>query len=326
VSQTDAHGVAMVVGILGPSGVGKTAVAVELARRMRTCVISCDSMQLYQGFPVLTNQPAGEEATIHELVGCIDPSHAMSAPEYARLAGPLVRRELAGTGWALVAGGTGLYMRAALAPLAAAGRADPEIHRQLEERAVSEGPVTLHAELARLDPAAAESIDPRNVRRVVRALAMVQATGAMWSGRTDLWNPHYHFPTMIVGLVADRQSLYARINTRTAKMLCDGAVEEVRAYRSGRPIADTVPGGAGIRSAIGYREIYAYLEGAAPLEETISRVAAATRAYARRQLTWLRKLGDAIIVDVQGRSAGAVADEILAHAGARRGAKESGDT
>jgi tRNA dimethylallyltransferase len=307
-------GPGVVIGLLGPTGVGKTAVALELAQLLGTRIISCDSMQLYRGFRVLANQPSAEEArsVSHALVGCVEPGEAFSAAEYAALVRPLIGQDLADRGWALVVGGTGLYMRAALAPLAVAVDGDPVLRARLEARAAAEGPGTLHGELARLDPDAARAIDSRNVRRVVRALEAVTATGKAWSGRNDLWVPDYDHPTLVVCLVVERAELYRRIAARAVRIVHGGAVEEVRRFRQERGLEASEPGGAGIRSAIGYPEICRYLDGQQTLDETVDQVAAATRRYARRQLTWLRKLGDAVIIDVRDRGAEEVARDILA--------------
>ncbi len=310
-----ARGPGVVTGVLGPTGVGKTAVAVELARLTGTRIISCDSMQLYRGFPVLTNQPSPDEmmAVPHALVGCLDRAEACTAATYASYAHPLIDEDLAARGWALVVGGTGLYMRAALAPLDVAGDADPELRNRLEERAGVEGPEALHAELTRLDPAAAARIDARNLRRVMRALEAISTTGRVWSGRDDLWSPSYRHPTVVVGLTMERSELHRRIDERAGRIV-QGAVGEVRRFREEEGEEATEPGGPGIRSAIGYADICRYLEGGQTLEETVARVAAATRRYARRQLTWLRKVGDAVIIDVRDREPRDIAQEILTRA------------
>jgi tRNA dimethylallyltransferase len=309
---TSGRGPATVIGLLGPTGAGKTAVGLELARMLGTRIISCDSMQVYQGFPVLTNQPTSDEmaAVRHELVGCVEPGAPFSAVEYAALARPLVEQDLETTGRALLVGGTGLYMRAALAPLAVLPGGDSALRTRLEARAAAEGPGLLHAELARLDPEAARSIDQRNVRRVVRALEAVSVTGEGWSGRDDLWSPRYDHPTMVVGVVVDRTELYRRIGARAAAIVGGGAVDEVRKFRLTGSTAETQPGGSGIRSAIGYPEICRYLDGGQGLDETVALIAAATRRYARRQLTWLRRLVDAVIIDARDRDPREVAREI----------------
>jgi tRNA dimethylallyltransferase len=292
--------------------VGKTAVAVAIARLLGVRVISCDSMQIYRGFPVLTNQPSREERAQveHALLGFVDPVGSFSAAEYAESARPLIAGEAEQKGAALVAGGTGLYLRAALAPLAVAP-GDPEVRAWLEERAAAGGAGALHAELAALDPAAAGAIDPRNVRRVVRALEAVIAGGVEWSGRADLWSPQYDRPTLIATLSLDRSQLYDRIDARSRRIVDEGAVEEVLRFREERGREATVPGGPGIRSAIGYREIWACIEGELTRDETAEQIAAATRRYARRQLTWLRKLKDAVIIDVQDRDPEELARAIL---------------
>lgn len=304
----------LVVGILGPTGVGKTAVAVELARLWGTRIISCDSMQVYRGFSILTNQPTLEEkaAATHELIDFVDPARGFSAVEYARRARPLIEEDLAAGGRALIVGGTGLYLRAALAPLELRPRGDEKLRAQLEARALAgEGPV-LHAELAALDPEAARAIDPRNLRRVMRALEALLLGKTSWSGRSDLWQPRYYHPTVIVGLVRERQELYRRIEQRSRRILQDGGVDEVRRFRNTCGREATRPGAPGIRSAIGYREIWQYLEGEQDLESTVRKVVTATRQYARRQLTWLRKVEGAVIINVQGREPQEIAQEVAA--------------
>jgi tRNA dimethylallyltransferase len=144
----------------------------------------------------------------------------------------------------------------------------------------------------------------------MRALEAVMVSGKEWSGRVDLWAPDYYHPTVVVGLELDRHELYRRIDARSAQIVHEGAVEEVQRFRAERGAGATTPGGAGIRSAIGYPEICRYLAGEQTREQTIEQVASATRKYARRQLTWLRKLGGAVMIDVGGKEPSAVAREI----------------
>jgi len=309
----------LVIGIQGPTGVGKTEVGVALARLLGTRIISCDSMQVYAGFPVLTNQPRGLEhaSHLHELVGCVDAGRSLSAGEYAAMAKPLVDRELASCSWALVVGGRGLYMRAVLAPLATAKAMDLQQREVLETRAEHEGIDSLYQQLTELDPEAARCIDRRNARRVVRALEVVLGGHGLWSGRGDLWSPSYYHPTMIVGLVTDRGLLAGRILARAERMFDEGAVEEVRRFREERGERDTKPGGPGICSAIGYGEIVRLLHAELDRAGAVEEIAAATRRYARRQLTWLRKVRDAVMIDVRGRDPERVAEEIFALAALR---------
>jgi tRNA dimethylallyltransferase len=320
----EAHGAGLVLGLLGPTAVGKTAVAVALADALGVRVISCDSMQVYRGFPLLTNQAAVQELSgvTQELVGFVDAAESFSAADYAALARPLVNADVAAAGFAVVAGGTGLYMRAALGPLRV-GATNPGLRLQLEARAATEGGSALHAELTRLDPAAAEAIDPRNTRRVVRALEAVMAGGEGWSGRDDLWDPSYDHPTVVVGLTLSSDALYGRIASRVERMMTLGAVDEVRRFREQRGREVTAPSAAGVCSAIGYREICGYLDGVLTLGEATDQVAAATRRYARRQMTWLRKVKGAVIIDVQDRRPEEIVREILDRALADPSAKES---
>ena len=245
----------LVIGIQGPTGVGKTEVGVALARLLGTRIISCDSMQVYAGFPVLTNQPRGLEhaSHLHELVGCVDAGRSLSAGEYAAMAKPLVDRELASCSWALVVGGSGLYMRAVLAPLATAKAMDLQQREVLETRAEHEGIDSLYQQLTELDPQAARCIDRRNARRVVRALEVVLGGHGLWSGRGDLWSPSYYHPTMIVGLVTDRGLLAGRILARAERMFDEGAVEGsgvsakngANGIRSPGGLASAAPSGTG---------------------------------------------------------------------------------
>src|SRR5680860_563257 len=168
-----------VIAIFGPTGVGKTSVAVEVAERLGVSVISCDSMQLYQGFPVLTNQPRLQETrgVKHELVAVADSQEEWTAVEYGRRAQEAIDRSRAETGWALLVGGTGLYMRAALAPLSAPRAHDPQLRAELTRRGEEEGVDKLYRELEELDANAARTVEQKNLRRVVRALEVVTLQG-----------------------------------------------------------------------------------------------------------------------------------------------------
>ncbi len=314
----------MVIALFGPTGVGKTAVAVSVATRLEVRVLSCDSMQIYRGFPILTNQPSAAEraAAPHLFVGVANSAEEWSAAQYGDKARAAISEDLARHRRALVTGGTGLWMRAALAPLAIPQVHDSALRERLRRRAAEEGPAALHAELAALDPQAATRIHPANGPRVVRALEVTLSLGAgAWADRADLWDPEYDHPTLLVGLTVERAELKGRIDRRTSHMLAQGAVEEVRrdredrASRPGTAAAGarrTGPAGVrGVARAIGYQEIAGYLEGRLPLDEVASCMATATRHYARRQLTWMRRLKDAVIIDASGRDPDDVAAQIV---------------
>jgi len=300
-----------VIAIFGPTGVGKTSVAVEVAERLGVSVISCDSMQLYQGFPVLTNQPRLQETrgVEHELVAVADPQEEWTAVEYGRRAQEAIDRSIAETGWALLVGGTGLYMRAALAPLSAPRAHDPQLRAELTRRGEEEGVDKLYRELEELDANAARTVEQKNLRRVVRALEVVTLQGpGSWRPEGDLWNPDYRHPTLLIGLTREREELYARIDERAGRMLDAGALDEVRMVSEK---AGGVEMAGAVAKAIGFRELKGFLEGELSRAEAVERLAAATRRYARRQLTWMRRMEGAVIMNASGRESGQVAGEIL---------------
>ncbi|MHB9148724.1 MAG: tRNA (adenosine(37)-N6)-dimethylallyltransferase [Thermoleophilia bacterium] len=353
--QEEAYDRGLVIAIFGPTGVGKTEVASLVALELGVRVISCDSMQIYRDFPVLTNQPRQDTAAgevVHELVGVADAGEEWSAARYGRRAQALIDADIGSSGWAVIAGGTGLYMRAALAPLAMSPAFDPERRATLELFAATEGPYRLHDRLAAADPETARKIHPHNVRRVVRALEIIESGGASaLSERGDLWLPQYRHPTLLVVLTAERAELRVRIERRAKDMLAGGAVEEVRKHRalhprpapvpaappvaesgasgpqSGAPQAPEIPPATprGVECAIGYREVADYLDGRLSLDEAAAQVASATGRYARRQNTWLRKLEDAVMIDTSGREAGEISAQVLKTAlAARRGVRGPG--
>jgi tRNA dimethylallyltransferase len=218
---------------------------------------------------------------------------------------------------------------------------DPERRAALEHIAAAEGPDRLHDRLAAADPETARRIHPHNVRRVVRALEIIEAEGAAaLSERSDLWRPQYRHPTLQIVLTADRPGLYERIELRAREMVRSGAVEEVRLHRElwsqsnrsaaaesatlavqapeGQAPTGRPPTPRGVERAIGYQELAAYLDGETSLEEATAALAAATRRYARRQATWVRKLDGAVIIDTSGREAREVSAEVLQAALAAR--------
>src|SRR5660398_239612 len=271
-----------VIAIFGPTGVGKTSVAVEVAERLGVSVISCDSMQLYQGFPVLTNQPRLQETrgVEHELVAVADPQEEWTAVEYGRRAQEAIDRSRAETGWALLVGGTGLYMRAALAPLSASRAHDQGLRAELTRRGEESGVDHLYRELKALDPAAAGAVDGKNLRRVVRALEVVTLEGpGSWDPEGDLWDPDYRHPTLLIGLTREREELYARIDERAGRMLDAGALDEVRMVSEK---AGGVPMAGAVAKAIGFRELKGFLEGELSRAEAVERLALRVRAHPPR--------------------------------------------
>jgi tRNA dimethylallyltransferase len=289
-----------VLALFGPTGVGKTDVALALAERLRAhgadpVAISVDALQVYAGLETLTGAATKEERARleHRLVGFLPVTETYSVAEHARHAHAEIDAALAAGRAPIVVGGTGLYLRAALAELDLKPPPPAELRAALNQRLQHEGSAALHAEL--LAPVA-ERIDPRDAHRVVRALEL-QALGETHGEHPadQLWTSHTRHPTRLVALVMEREALYARIDARVEHMVAAGAADEVRA-------ADAAGASATARQALGFKEL---------LAGDIAAMQRRTRQYARRQLTWLRKLPNAELIDVTGREPAEVASDLL---------------
>jgi tRNA dimethylallyltransferase len=294
--------VSEVVAIFGPTGVGKTAVAVELADLLRArgedpVAISADALQVYRGLETLTGvaSAAERERLEHRLVSFVDVADTFSAGEFMPLAHAEIDSALATGRRPIVLGGTGLYLRAALTELSLAPQPPPELRERLQREIEVRGPAALHAELSRRAPQAAATIEPSDRTRIVRSLELIEmgAEPPRTEG-SELWTAETRRPTRLFGLVRDRDDLYARIDARVDAMAAAGAAEEVRR-------ADAAGASHTARKALGFEEL---LTG--DLEEMKRR----TRNYAKRQLTWMRKLPDVTVIDLTGRDAPAAAAEI----------------
>ena len=273
-----------VVAVVGPTATGKSDLAVELALRLDGEVVNADSMQLYRGMDVGTAKltDAERRGVPHHLLDVWDVRVAANVADYQRL----VRRqllEIAARGRrAVLVGGSGLYVRAALDDLAFPGT-DDAVRARLEAELAEVGPAALHARLAAVDPAAAAAILPSNGRRVVRALEVVEITGAPFTA--SLPEPGaYAVPAVQLGLTVDRPTLDARIETRVDRMWEQGLVEEVR-----RLAADGLREGRTASRALGYSQVLRYLDGECTEEEARAETVRATRRFARRQESWFRR-------------------------------------
>jgi tRNA dimethylallyltransferase len=289
-----------VVALFGPTGVGKTAVAIALAERLRAAgedpvAVSADALQVYRGLQVLTGAAsAAEQRRLeHRLVGILPVSATFSAGEYARRAHAEIDRLLEGNRRPIVVGGTGLYLRAALAELDLRPPVPPQVRAKLSERLATAGAPALHAELAARAPETAERIRPSDSQRIIRALELV-AVGHQPPAGTQLWAADTRRPTLLAGLVMERAALYARIDARVEAMVAAGAADEVRD-------AEAAGASATARKAVGYAEL---------LAGDIPAMQQRTRRYAKRQLTWMRKLGGVHLTDVTGRGPDDVAAEL----------------
>lgn len=293
-----------VIALVGPTAVGKTAVAVSLADALRphgqrAVAVSADALQVYRGLSVLTGvaTPEQQARLEHRLVSFLPIDASFSAAQYAELAHNEIDGLLREGRLPIVVGGTGLYLRAALADLSFRPPPDPEVRQSLLDELARLGPEALHARLGRAAPWAAQQIAATDSHRVVRALELHRSGALMPSGSdSELWTETTRHPTLLVGLVADREQLYASVDARVEAMLAAGVEHEVRT-------ANAAGASATARQALGFEEL---------LAGDVEAMKRRTRNYVRRQLTWMRKLPGLIAVDVGGRSSEQVADEIAA--------------
>ena len=293
-----------VLALFGPTGVGKTAVALALADRLRDrgeqpVAVSADALQVYEGLEVLTGvaTPAEQARLEHRLVSFVPVDATFSAGEYAQLAHAEIDELLHRGATPIVVGGTGLYLRAALAELDLRPPPPPELREHWQQEMATRGPEALHALLVQRAAWAAEAIDPRDRSRLVRAHELLDL-GQLQppEGDNRLWTADTRHPTRLVGLVMDREVLAERIERRVEAMVRAGAVEEVRR-------AHAAGASATARKALGFEEL---------LAGDVDAMKRRTRTYAKRQLTWMRKLAGVELVDVTGRQPGEVAAMLVA--------------
>lgn len=289
-----------VIAVFGPTASGKTAVAEAVAHELGTGVVSCDALQVYRGLPILTNQPERPTA----LVAVRQLMEEMSVGEYAPLAHAAIDELVDRSGHAVVSGGTGLYLRAALAELDVPPP-PPAGARERISAEVENDPVAAHARLAAIDPAAAGAVHANDHRRVVRALELAEVGASLVRAADRLWADDTRHPTLIVGLDVPAAELERRIVARTEIMFQRGVVEEVH-----EALAAGVSRTAA--KALGLDEIAAL-----PEPEARERIIVRTRRYAAYQRKWMRRIPDLVTVDGT-RSPEEVADAILEVARARQ--------
>ncbi len=273
--------------VTGPTGVGKTGLSLQLAARFQGEIINADSRQIYRGLDIATAKPTPQErARIpHHLFDIREPDTPLTLAEYQRLAYAAIDAVHARGHLPLLVGGTPLYIQAVVQGLRIPPvPPNPELRRRLEAQAREEGPEVLHHTLARLDPESARRIDPRNVRRVVRALEIVLTTGRPKSALEGHRPPPYRI--LRIGLTMPREALYARIDRRVWRMVQAGLLQE--AARLLERYALDLPAMTGL----GYREIAAHLRGEISLEEAVRRIQAQTHRYVRHQSSWFRRMAD----------------------------------
>jgi tRNA dimethylallyltransferase len=292
-----------VLALFGPTGVGKTAVALALADLLRVSgedpvAVSADALQVYAGLETLTGVARrAEQARLeHRLVSFLPVDATFSVGEYSQLAHAEIDGLLAQGRRPIVVGGTGLYLRAALSELSLRPAPPEGVRERWMSELERDGAPALHAKLAARAPWAAQGIDPNDRQRLVRALELFDL-GELEppDGPSQLWSEELRHPTLLAGLTMEREALYAAIDARAEAMVAAGAGEEVlRAQAAG--ISQTA------RKALGFEEL---------LVGDVEAMKRRTRNYARRQLTWMRKLAGVRTIDVTGRDPAAIAREIL---------------
>jgi tRNA dimethylallyltransferase len=287
-----------IVALFGPTGVGKTAVAIALADRLRSngedpVAVSADALQVYRGLETLTGAAtrAEQQRLEHRLLSILPVDAPFSAGRYAELAHAEIDGLLAAGRRPIVVGGTGLYLRAALADLDLRPPVPPEIRRRWVRALEERGPQALHDELRRREPQAA-TMPSTDSQRIVRALELLDAGHRPPAGE-QLWTGDTRHPTLLAGFTMERAALAARIDERVDEMVAAGAREEVE---RAAPYASTT-----VRKAVGFRELQA---------GEVEAMKARTRRYARRQLTWMRKLPGVHLIDVTDRDPDDVAAEL----------------
>ena len=279
------------IAVVGPTAVGKTALAIALAQRFQGEIVNADSRQVYVGMDIGTAKPTHEEqaAAPHHLIDIREPDEPLSLGEYLPLARckvtDIVRREKL----PILCGGTGQYVWAFLEGWQVPKvPPDPVYRDNLERRAAIEGLETLWSELKTLDPDRAEAIDRHNTRRIIRALEIVRALG----GRTSVIqrSPEPPYDALIIGLTAERSALYDRIDARFDRMMEDGLLEEAR-----KLACDGYALGDGPLSGVGYSQLGQYLAGELPRDDAIQRSKTQTHRLVRRQYTWFKRSDERIL-------------------------------
>jgi tRNA dimethylallyltransferase len=289
-----------VIGIFGPTASGKSPVAAAIVERIPAEVVSADALQVYRGLPILTNQAS--EPT--RLIGIWPLGHEASVGEYAPLAHAAIDEILATGRTPVVVGGTGLYLRAALAELALPPRPGPGARARWERFHDEAGPEAAHRRLTELDPAAAAVVHPNDRRRVVRALELAEVGSSLVPADDRLWAGETRHPTLVVGLDVPNDVLGRRIEERSRAMFESGVQDEVRAALAGE-ISLTA------RQALGLEEIATL-----PREQALAELVVRTRRYAAYQRKWMRRVPGIVMVDAD-RPPGEIADDIVALARTR---------
>lgn len=274
--------------LIGPTAVGKTALSLALARRLDAEIISGDSMLFYRGFDIGTAKPTKEEraAVPHHFIDILAPEASFNVMDFQRLAREEIGRIAARGKLPLVVGGTGLYIKSLLEGYVFNETSGDRAYREkLERLAQEKGKAFVHGLLQEADPEAAARLHINDFRRVVRALEVASLGNEHISEQREAAGGELAYDAYVIGLRRERQALYARIEERVDAMLEAGFADEVRSL-----LAEGVPRDCPAMKGIGYREMLAYLAGSMDLPLAAEEIKKATRHFAKRQLTWFRKM------------------------------------
>ncbi len=285
-----------VIFVAGPTAVGKTKYAIEIARAFHGEIISADSMQIYKYMDIGSAKPTKEELAQakHYLVDEIDPRDEFSAAEYQTLAKNYINQVFQKGMTPVVSGGTGLYLNSLIYDMDfSVMPKQAEFRRELEREAELFGPEHVHNRLKALDQAAAERIHPNNLKKVIRALEVLETTGERIREFQESFVPTKDYQSILIGLNRDRNELYQRIDQRVDLLMKAGLVREIEGLLEKGLTEHNIS-----MKGIGYKEIIGCLHGEYDLEEAVRLVKRNTRHYAKRQLTWLRRYPDMIWFDL----------------------------
>ena len=304
---------APVIAVVGATAAGKSDLAIELALALGGEVVNADSMQLYQGMDIGTAKltPAEQRGVPHHLLSVWDVRYPANVAEYQAMARAVLTGVRARDRVPVLAGGSGLYVRAALGDLDFPGT-DPAVRQRLEDELAGAGPALLHARLAAIDPAAAAAILPSNGRRIVRALEVIEVSGRPFTAAMPAYEEK--FPAVQIGLAVSRPELDQRIAARTERMWQAGFVAEVRdleraGLREGRTAS----------RALGYAQVLRFLAGECTEEEARADTILGTRRFARRQEAWFRRDPRITWLDTSAGDLPGQALDTISRCGSQRG-------
>jgi tRNA dimethylallyltransferase len=273
-----------IVVVCGPTGSGKTGLAIHLAREFNAEIVGADSMQIYRTMDIGTAKPtpAEQAAAPHHMIDIVDPDEDFDAAAYAKQATGIIRRIHSRGNVAFVVGGTGFYIKALLYGLFEQGPSDAAVRRRLKRQVEKQGTAELHRQLADVDQESAQRIHPNDTYRIIRALEVFTVTGeplSVYQRRHGFRQPRFH--VLEIGVSWPRERLYQRINQRVDAMMAQGFLDEVQ-----RLLAKGYARDLKSMQSLGYRHLAAVLEDGLPLDDAVTALKRDHRRYAKRQLTW----------------------------------------